>query len=109
MSSLIVSFAKPTLFRSRNAMKYSNTISGNIRRLTLRIVRSPNSPSDSTDGRDPATAASNHLKGNKRDEKSGLVRVDDVSAQIGLCLVHVGLHGISAPLGITGGECPENF
>ncbi len=59
-SSLIVSFAKPTLFRSRNAMKYRNTISGNTRRLTLRIVRSPNSPSDSTDVRDPGIALSNH-------------------------------------------------
>src|SRR5664279_2937931 len=63
MSALIVSFAKPTLFRSRNAMKYRNTISGNTRRFTLRIVRSPNSPSDSTDVRDPATTGSNHGRG----------------------------------------------
>src|SRR6476620_2670988 len=60
MSSLIVSFAKPTLFRSRNAMKYRKTISGNTRRLTLAIVRSPNSPSDSTEVRDPGIAVSNH-------------------------------------------------
>ena len=59
-SSLIVSFAKPTLFRSRNAMKYRKTISGNTRRLTLLIVRSPNSPSDSTDVRDPGITVSNH-------------------------------------------------
>ena len=83
-------------------MKYRNTISGNTRRLTLRIVRSPNSPSDSTDGRDPATAASNHEKGRKtgRAVGSALVGVEDVSAQIGFCLVHVGLHDVSAPLGI---------
>src|ERR1700742_4998761 len=59
-SSLIVSFANPTLFRSRNAMKYRNTISGNTRRLTLLIVRSPNSPSDSADFVDPGIGLSNH-------------------------------------------------
>src|SRR4029079_19654428 len=60
MSWLIVSFAKPKLFRSRNAMKYRKTISGNTRRLTLAIVRSPNSPSDSTDVRVSGIAVSNH-------------------------------------------------
>ena len=68
-SSLIVSFAKPTLFRSRNAMKYRKTISGNTRRLTLLIVRSPNSPSDSTDVRDPGIAVSNHEGTTKGDKK----------------------------------------
>ena len=52
-------------------MKYSNTISGNTRRFTLRIVRSPNSPSDSTDVRDPATVASNHEKGTEKGTKMG--------------------------------------
>src|SRR6185295_8192077 len=59
-SSLIVRFAKPTLLRSRKAKKYRKTISGNTRRLTLRIVRSPSSPSDSVDVRGPGIAASNH-------------------------------------------------
>src|SRR6478609_1479322 len=72
MSSLIVSFAKPTLFRSRKAMKYKKTMSGSTRRLTLRMVRSPNSPSDSTDIRDPATAASSREKGSRNQPRAGI-------------------------------------
>ena len=74
-SSLIVSFAKPTLFLSRNAMKYRNTISGNTRRLTLEIVRSPNSPSDSVDVRAPGIALSNHegtTNGTRNSRSGGL-------------------------------------
>jgi hypothetical protein len=41
-------------------MKYRKTISGNTRRFTFVIVRSPNSPSDSTDVLDPGIAISNH-------------------------------------------------
>src|SRR5258707_5134317 len=41
-------------------MKSRKTISANPRRLTLAIVRSPNSPSDSTDVRDPGIGLSNH-------------------------------------------------
>jgi hypothetical protein len=47
-------------------MKYRKTISGNTRRLTLRIVRSPNSPNDSTGVRDPGIADSNHEEGDEK-------------------------------------------
>ena len=58
MSSLIVSLAKPTLFRSRNAMKYSQIISGRTRRRTLLKVRSPSSPNDAPGVPGMATTAS---------------------------------------------------
>src|SRR4029079_3299836 len=84
MSSLIVSFAKPTLFRSRNAMKYRNTTSGHTLRLTLRMVRSPNSPSDSTGVRDPAITASNHEREQRGQNRPG--RIDDAAAGLRICL-----------------------
>src|SRR6476659_5316773 len=83
-SSLIVSFAKPTLFRSRNAMKYRKTIKGNTRRLTLLIVRSPNSPSDSTDVLDPGITASNHER--TKGDKNRLGGIDDAAAGLRICL-----------------------
>ena len=51
MSSLIVNFAEANVVSIEERDEIWNTISGNTRRFTLRIVRSPNSPSDSTDVR----------------------------------------------------------
>src|ERR1700742_4769021 len=85
-SSLIVSFANPTLFRSRNAMKYRKTISGNTRRLTLAIVRSPNSPSDSTDVRDPGIGLSNHEGIYNVDKKRAVAGgIDAAASELRIC------------------------
>src|SRR3954451_20331704 len=66
MSSLMVSFANPTLFRSRNAMKYNRTITGTTRRLTLRKVRSPSSPRDAPGVAGCATATSVRMSAEPR-------------------------------------------
>src|ERR1700754_1797608 len=94
-SSLIVSFANPTLFRSRNAMKYRNTISGNTRRLTLEIVRSPSSPSDSDDVRDPGIGLSN---------REGTTTGQDVGRRGGLNDAATGLRGCPSGLRINLGR-----
>ena len=86
-SLLIVSFAKPTLFRSRNAMKYRKTTSGSTRRLTLLIVRSPNSPSDSTDVRDPGIAVSNHEGLTTGTRNRPYKRHDDAAERLRICPV----------------------